>query len=160
MDANDAGDLNELERRLSSWQPAAEGLSTDAMLFAAGRAAAGKSAARFVWPALACLMTLAAIVLGIRLSSERTERQMLAKRLHEQSPAPTRPPSPSSESVPLPAPAAEELSPDSFLASHRALEHGLDSWPPRALVLAHPPLPPSANSVVLRVGQRDSLLDP
>ena len=34
------GDLSDLERRLASWQPASAGLNADAMLFAAGQAAA------------------------------------------------------------------------------------------------------------------------
>jgi len=51
------GELNDLERRLSAWRPAAEGLDPDAVLFAAGRASVRPGPARFAWPALAaCLL--------------------------------------------------------------------------------------------------------
>ncbi len=155
-------DLSEWERRLSAWEPAAEGLHPDAMLFAAGRAAARSGSARFVWPALACFLSVLAAVLGVWLAAERTERRLLAQRLRHQPTAPS--PSPS---LPVPAlivpeepPIAEEAAPDSFLAARRALEHGLDDWPARAVVRADPPDPTPPNPSVLRVGQHDALLDP
>jgi hypothetical protein len=159
MDTHDAGDLSELERRLSSWKPASEGLNTEAMLFAAGRAAGRTGIARIVWPVLACVMTVLAIGLGVWLESERTERQMLAQQLRQQSPTP-RPaltaPSPA-VIAPINSPATDELPPESFLVAHRALELGLDAWPPRAVILVDPSMSP--NPIIIRVGQRDLLLD-
>ncbi len=51
-DDYNADDLTDLERRLSSWEPTTEGLDSDALLFAAGRASARPGLGRFVWPAL------------------------------------------------------------------------------------------------------------
>jgi len=149
----DPDDLSELERRLSAWTPAAEGLDEAAMLFAAGRAAARPRPARFVWPALPCLLAGLLALTGAWGWSERTERLLLAEQLRQQSappvPAPTVPPG----SAP-----SEEPTPESLLAAHRALEHGLAAWPPRPIVVYPPagaPGPP-----VLQVGHRDVLLDP
>jgi hypothetical protein len=155
MDANQPNDLNDLERRLSAWQPAGDQLNAEAMLFAAGRAAGRGGSGRFVWPALACLMTGLSAVLGVWLASERHEKQMLAQRLQERSPA----------SFPASAPAVnapdepsmeDQPSPDSYFAAHRALEQGLDAWPP--LVIARGD-PASTNGRVFTVGSWDALLE-
>jgi hypothetical protein len=155
-------DMNELERRLSAWQPSSEGLDADAVLFAAGRASVRPGTIRFVWPALTTLLTALAVVLGLFLAEERSERLALVRRLREQPPAPA--------VNPLPQPAAnpasvepthsDELAPDSYLASRRALELGLDAWPIRAVVRAEPSDASVNNPPILTLRQRDALLDP
>src|SRR5262249_56763625 len=79
------GDLNDLERRLSGWRPAPEGLDPDAVLFAAGRASAQPN--RFAWPALAACFAVLAAALGGWAASERSERLALARLLQQRSPA-------------------------------------------------------------------------
>lgn len=155
-------DLTELERRLSAWRPDAAGLDTDAVLFAAGRASVRPSPARFAWPALTAMMAALALVLGLGLANERSERLALARRLHERPPAPAANPSPSPavDAAPAESSDPEEMRPDSYLASRRALDRGLDAWPGRAVVHAKPIAPSSTNPPILRLGQRDALLEP
>lgn len=155
-------DLNELERRLSAWQPSAEGLDADAALFAAGRASMRPGPARFVWPALTALMTTLAVILGLGLASERSERLALARQLLDQPPAPVVKPSPlpASNTAPVESPRLDEPPPDSYLASRRALENGLDAWPSRTVVHSGPPEHALTNPPILQLGQRDTLLDP
>ncbi len=164
MDTNchHSDDLSELERRLASWEPDAAGLNCDAVLFAAGRASAGPGQVRFVWPALTACLTVLAVGLGIWLAAERTERLVLAQQLRHPTavPAPEVSPSPSPPVAPSEPLAVDDPPPDSFLATHRALEMGLDAWPVRAVVRAETPGTNPLNPQVLRVGSRDVLLDP
>jgi hypothetical protein len=164
MDAhsNHADDLSELERRLSAWEPASNGLDTDAMLFAAGRASARRGMVRFAWPALTAGLTALTVVLGIQLTTERTERLALVERFGQRTPASASIPSPS-PSAPVVAPetpTTEEPSPNSYLSAHRALERGLDDWPTRVVLSPAVPRQPLVNPPILHVGQRDLLLDP
>ena len=156
-------DLNDLERRLSAWQPSSDGLDADAVLFAAGRASSRSSTARFVWPALTSLLTVLTVILSLKLASERDKRSALARRLSgDPPPAPSVNPLPPPAANPSPVQSSDpdELPPDSYLASRRALEKGLDVWPCRVVVRSGPPDPSSADPPVLRLGQRDALLDP
>jgi hypothetical protein len=140
-------DLNDLERRLGQWRPAEAGLDADAMLFAAGRAA-GKP--RLLRLALAgCLAALVVALSG--WAWERAERRSLAEQLRR------RPPGVSGSAVPPEAAAYDEPGPSSFLTAHRALEHGLDAWPPLPIP---PPSAPSPSPPPLEVGRRGALLDP
>jgi hypothetical protein len=147
----DGEDLSAVERRLSDWRPAGDGLDADAMLFTAGRASARPS---LFWPALAACLALTSAGLGAWVAAERTERLALVRQLHGPTPAPA-------PAVTLPRPPAEgPVAPDSYLASQRALEEGLDAWPARPGPQAagpteerRPAAPP------WRVGQRDGLLD-
>lgn len=164
MDAhsNNSEDLNAVERRLSAWEPSSEGLDADAVLFAAGRASIRPSPTRFAWPALTVLMTALSVVLGLWLADERNERFALASRLRE------RPLAPAVNPAPQPAPNiapeeplhTDELPPDSYLATRRALENGLDAWPIRAVVRRGSNDPSVWNPPILRLGQRDALLEP
>lgn len=155
-------DLNELERRLSAWQPSSAGLNADAVLFAAGRASVRPGPARIAWPAFTALLTVLAVVLGLWLAAERSERQALAFRLRERPPAPAVNPSPppAANAEPVESPTADEPAPDSYLASRRALEKGLDAWPSRVVVRGGPTDPSLTNPPILTLGQRDALLDP
>jgi hypothetical protein len=150
-------DLKELERRLSAWQPAGEGLDADAVLFAAGRASARPSKARLVWPALTVCLAGLAIVLGACLKTEHAERLALLRQMRQPIPAPPSPPASASPTEPAPS---EDVPPSSVLAARRALEYGLDAWPEQAMARAETPAAPLPNPLVLHVGQRDLLLDP
>jgi hypothetical protein len=155
-------DLNELERRLSAWQPNSAGMDADTVLFAAGRASVRPGPARIAWPALTTVLAALAIVLGLCLADERSERLTLAHRLRERPPAPTLNSWPRSavNIVPAESPAHDEPPPDGYLASRRALERGLDAWPSRALARSGPTNPSLADPPVLSLGQREALLDP
>lgn len=160
--SNRPEDLTALERRLSSWEPANAGLDVDAMLFAAGRASVRPSLTRYTWPTLTFLMAALSVALGLWLADERSERLALALRLRERPPAPTvNPPSPPAANMtPQETPSTDDLPPNSYLASRRALEEGLEAWPSRVVVRAGPPDPSITNPPILRVGQRDALLEP
>jgi hypothetical protein len=154
-------DLKDLERRLAAYAPSPTGLNADAMLFAAGRASVRPGVARFVWPALTLGLTTLAVVLGVWLATERAERLDLAQQLRQTRPPHVPSPSPpfSPGDAPTERPTEYEPAPNSLLAGHRALEQGLDAWPPQAVAWAEAPGPPS-DAPVLKVGWRDSLLDP
>jgi len=160
--SNHSEDLTALERRLTSWEPASAGLDADAMLFAAGRASVRPSLARLTWPTLTVLMGALSIVLGLWLADERSDRLALALQLRERPPMPVVNPSPppAANSAPEETPQTDELPPDGYLASRRALEQGLDAWPIRAVVRAEPTEPSFMNPPILRLGQRDALLEP
>jgi hypothetical protein len=147
--------LSDLERRLASCAPSAAGLDADAMLFAAGRASARPGPARFVWPVLAAGLAGLAAVLGAGLAHERGERLALAQRL-QQMPAPA-PAPPSSSAAPSEPSTAEEPPPNSLLASHKALEQGLDAWPAQPVARADATDSPASH--VLQVGRPDRLPD-
>lgn len=143
-------DLSELERRLSASRPAAEGLDADAMLFAAGRAA---GSSRLLWPALTGFFAVLALALGGWAMAERAERLASV-------PPPSRPAEARPEPAPPPVESPEpQRSADEWLTARRALEEGLEAWPPR-------PFDPTAtpglrsDAAVLTVGQRDVLLEP
>lgn len=138
-------DLTDLERRLTGWRPNPAGLNPDAMLFAAGRAAARPWRA---WLALApCLAALAVAVAA--WASERAERVALAEQLRQRAPAPAL--------VPPDEPTFDEPGPNSFLTAHRALEYGLEAWPPQPIAA---PKTPAPEPTVLEAGRRGTLLDP
>jgi hypothetical protein len=154
-------DLSELEHRLSAWRPADEGLNADAVLFAAGRASVRPGPARFVWPALTVCLAGLAIVLGVCLNVERSERLALARQMRQLSPAPAPKPAPPVEVSPTEPPPAEDVPPTSLLAARRLIERGLDDWPERvAVVRVETPAPALPRAPVLQVGQRDLLIDP
>jgi hypothetical protein len=149
--------LNDLERRLSAWQPSAEGLDADRMLFAAGRASARAGAGRFAWPALAACFALTAAALGGWLAAERAGRQELARLLRQQPPA--RPLAPEAAPTPAAPPPGEPMPPSVYLAARRALEHGVDAWPPPPPPDGEPQEGVQPGPPVLQVWQRDRLFD-
>lgn len=139
----DPDDLTDLERRLAAHRPTADGLDADGMLFAAGREAGRRG--RLVWPAVAGVLAVLAVGLGVWGAQERAGRLALVQRLETKPPAPVVEP-----------PVAEEPSPSSWLASHRALEQGLDAWTtttPGGEAKGADEEPP-----VLRLGQRNLFL--
>ena len=138
-------DASDWERRLAGLAPAADGLDDAAMLFAAGRASARPGPARFFWPALA-------VVLGVWLAAERSERLELARQLRAAPAALAPPPSPRRLSI---RPGARRTDrPTACSPPARPWSAGLDAWPPRPLAPAEAFDPP-----VFRAGQRDNLLD-
>jgi len=109
-------DLTELERRLSGWRPAGDGLDADAMLFAAGRASVRRSPMRFAWPAVAACLAITTGLLGSRLAGERAANRDLLARLQ-----------------PAEAPVVVDARPlklphSSYLYARRALERDPDGW--------------------------------
>jgi hypothetical protein len=147
-------DLNALEQQLASWKPDPTGLDSDAMLFAAGRASAKYGLSRFVWPLWSFVLLGVAGTFAILWHNERTEKQLLTERLQQQSNMPAI--SGSLPSTPI-EPQVSELAPNSLLATHRALETGLESWSPVSTSVDPHHASPSPN--VLRVGQWGTLLD-
>src|SRR5260370_11387639 len=110
-----ADDLNELERRLSAWQPSTTGLAPDAMLFAAGRATARAGKAWLAWPVLSGGLALAAGVLGVWLAAERSERRALLRALQQRTPKAA----PAYTPVPQETPATQAPAADSYLGLRR-----------------------------------------
>ena len=147
--------LSELERRLADCVPSSAGLDADAMLFAAGRGSARPGPARFLWPGLSACLAALATVLGLWLAVERSERLSLAERLRQPVPAPAPSPPPTLTEPPT----ADEPEPNSVLAARRALEQGLDAWPPAPVPRADSPGPRPPDPPILRVGRSDTLPD-
>jgi hypothetical protein len=149
-------DLNDLELRLTAWQPSAAGLDADALLFAAGRASVRPGAGRFAWPAVAACLALTTVSLGVWLRVERSERLALARLVQPSVPtlavAPTPP-------VPV-TPPAEPLSPNGYLTVRRRAESDLDTWLARSAPPTEPPAAPPDFRTVLRSGWRGESLGP
>ena len=150
-------DLSDLERRLSGWRPAAEGLNPDAALFAAGLAAGRRGRGRLFWPAVCGLLAVVAAGLGGWALSERAERRALADRLREPAPAPAMPPAADRPVPPAPAP---EPSPGDYLSTRRRMEEDQTNWLASLYPAERqPPGPPPPGPAVLTPGQRDSLFE-
>jgi hypothetical protein len=135
--ARNPDDLTDLERRLAGWRPDAAGLDPDAMLFAAGRASVRPGPGRFVWPAVAGCLAVAAVALGGWAAAERKERLALARLLEKPAPAA---PAVAPEPSPSPAPPV----PGSYLAVTRLIRQDPDAWLARAPAGAPPARPPAA----------------
>jgi hypothetical protein len=88
MDTNSPheDDLIGIERLLSGWRPNADGLSHDAMLFAAGVATGRVERGRLLWPSLCTVLAVSVAVLGAWGINEHADRQLLISRLHEYTP--------------------------------------------------------------------------
>jgi hypothetical protein len=112
-------DLTALERQLAACQPAATGLDTDAMLFAAGQGAARRP--QIIWPTIAFGLTILSAALGAGMIHERSERLALAVRLDRQSTIVAE--TPAAPVAPLPPPG-----PNSYLAIHQSMAHDADGW--------------------------------
>jgi hypothetical protein len=153
MDAPDfpTDDLNELEQRLAAWRPSTTGLAPDAMLFAAGRASAGGGKAWLVWPLLSGCLALAAIVLGVWVAVERSERRALLQALDQRLPAPGPANSPGPEKTRPTGPPA----PDSYLSLRREWEQLSGDWAIGPAAPGKTPRrPASAEKPILRAWQR------
>ncbi len=83
MDSNSKrqDDLSDVERRLSSWRPQTEGLSRDAMLYAAGLAAGRTGHGQRLWPTICAALAVAAVAVGAWGLNERHECQLLLGQL-------------------------------------------------------------------------------
>jgi hypothetical protein len=147
-------DLSDLERRLAGCEPSPVGLDADAMLYAAGRASVPQSGpARFVWPTVSAGLAVLAAILGVCLVAERSERFALAQRGQDALATPAQ----FGQAAQDELPAKENWAPSSVLAARRALEQGLDAWPP--VTETQPPGPPLPDEPILRVGKLSSLLE-
>ena len=149
-------DLSDFERHLAGWQPASDGLSADAMLFAAGQAAGRRGRSQLLWPMLCALLTLQAAGLGVWGLSERAERQVLASRLSERAPTHSASPAP----VVVVRESSYEPSPVDYLSTRRQMEQDPNGWlasrQPAGLQ-ALGPSPPSP--AILTPRQRDGLFE-
>ena len=149
-------DLSDFERHLAGWQPASDGLSADAMLFAAGQAAGRRGRSQLLWPMLCALLTVQAAGLGVWGLSERAERQALASRLSDRAPTHSAPPAP----VFVVRESSYEPPPGDYLSTRRQMEQDKDGWlasrQPAGLQALGPSPPPPA---ILTPRQRDGLFD-
>jgi hypothetical protein len=149
-----AGDLNDLERRLSEWRPSSTGLDTDRMLFAAGQDSV-RGWGGIVWPVVSGCLALVASALGFGLAHERTARLELAAQVHKQEPADAPLPT---DDLPRPEmrPSPEPPDANSYLVARRALAEGLDRWP--TLARADLPVGPGSPSPrIWKAGQCDAV---
>jgi hypothetical protein len=121
-----AGDMSELERRLSEWRPSSAGLDADGMLFAAGRASVRRSFGRLAWPIVSGCLAVLATGLGIGLTMERSERRELAERVRQHSLVAV--PGTSAEPESGAATPSEPPAANSYLASRRILSEDFDDW--------------------------------
>jgi hypothetical protein len=113
--ASHSDDLTPLEARLAHLRPSTDGLSPDAMLFAAGRASVARGRTNVAWPIISACLALVAVTLGVRLGAERSERLSLLEQLQRQ-------PNELLPAAPLIADrtrSVEPLAPDSYLALSR-----------------------------------------
>ena len=157
MDAHTtpSGDLNDLERQLVEWRPAAAGLDADRMVFAAGRASVRAGWGRIGWPIVSGCLALLAGVFGVEMVQERTARLELTAQLQK----PAFAPAPSDAPGPITAPSAEPPAADSYLAARQSLAHNIDGWP--FLVKVEPSVGlPSPSRPIWKVGSRDDVLEP
>lgn len=140
-------ELNETERRLAGWSPAAPMLNRDRMLFEAGRAAARTEARGRLAMIVAADFAVLAIAIGVWALREDAARKRLELALAEHSQllnavSATQVAAPVPGPVPpaVPAPAR-----DSYLAlTHRLANDGLDETvtaPPRSIQDEHPASP-------------------
>jgi hypothetical protein len=136
-------ELNDVERRLSGWWPASDGLDADAMLYAAGRASVTRSPLRFAWPAIAACLAIATSIVSARLVHERTQNQQLFARLWAIETTPRL------DSGPLTLPET------SLFAARRALDRDPDGW----MAPAPSGDEPAISQPALHAGQRDFELD-
>jgi hypothetical protein len=142
MDTNSVppDDVNELERRLSAWQPSDAGLAPAAMLFAAGRASVRASKGWLAWPILSGCLASAVVALGVSLQAQRSEvlalREQLERRPAEFAPAADE------------TPATEPPAPGAYLALRRqweeqsgdAMFRSVPDQTPKGPVLPEPPI--------------------
>jgi hypothetical protein len=152
--ASNEDDLSDVERRLTGWQPAAERLDADAMLFAAGRAAGQGGLGRLLWPACCVLLVVQAAGLLVWGLAERAERLVLASRLHEQRPPPNTPLAP-----PVLSESGYTPSPDDYLHMRRMMEQEPDSGQGSLQPERPPPGGPPPEPAILTPRLRDGLLE-
>ena len=146
--------LNDLESRLTAWQPACADLSLDRMLFLAGQASGRPGPSRFLWPIAVSCLSVATLILGQWALVERAERMAIARQLHPQG-TPHQPVPPPTIDTGEPA-NSEESPARSLLAKHRNLEQGLDE------VVVPPPIVPGPSTPappVLRAWQPQGIPD-
>jgi hypothetical protein len=149
-------DLKKLEARLASWKPAPEGLDPEAMLFAAGRASARKSKARFAWAIVCGCLGLVVAVLAVRLSAERSERLALLRELR-QTTSETRLLAASSNENPV----TTLPGPDSYLVLRRQWEQQPGEWTARPAEPGEEPKKPGTpDPPILRAWQPGGPVEP
>ncbi len=147
-------DVNDLESRLTAWQPSSRGLDADRMLYAAGQASVKQSRTRFLWPGVATGFAALTLVLGMRLSAERSARLALLAPSSRPAPAHVAQEPPNDEQVVM----IEALPADSLFAARRAVEDGVDAW--RSPESPAPSAPASSGSPIWQAWQAERVLQP
>ena len=162
MDSNSErqDELSDVERRLSSWRPETEGLSRDAMLFAAGLAAGRTGHGQRLWPTVCAALAIAAVAVGAWGVNERHECQLLLGRLqdhHEHAPSVS---APSNNALAVSRVTAAAASPNSYFNLRKQLEHDPGEWLASQEPIPLPPLGPGPpEPSILRASQYESLLN-
>jgi hypothetical protein len=151
-------ELSDIERHLASWQPASDGLNADAMLFAAGQAAARRGRSRLLGPALCILLVVQSAVLGVWGLSERAGRLALATRIRERATAPSAPPA-TAVAVAILSEPSYTPSPEDYWHLRRRAEQDPGRWLASLQPLGPPAPEPPREPAILRAGQRAGLLD-
>jgi hypothetical protein len=151
-------ELSDIERHLAGWRPASDGLNADAMLFAAGQAAARRGRGRLLGTAFCVLLVVQSAGLGVWGLSERAGRLALATRIRERAPSSTAPPA-TAVAVAVFSEPSYTPSPEDYWHMRRRAEQDPVRWlaslqPPGART---PDPPPEA--AILKAGQRAGLLD-
>jgi hypothetical protein len=157
MHANDQEDLSNVERRLAGWNPSVDGLDADAMLFAAGLAAARMGRGKLVAPIMCMFLAAVAAAFCFWALTERSERLDLASRLRARDRVAdaSQPPPTVARSETLP-----KLSPFAYYNMRRRIEQEAErsriAVPPESPQTVPPP---AAESAVFKVRQSSRLLD-
>jgi hypothetical protein len=144
----DANDLSGIERTMAGWQPSTAGLDTDAMLFAAGQAAAAGRRGRYLWPALCAFLAIQTTGLAIWGLREHSEREVLARRLGDHTPA--------AQVPPADVVASYSPSPNDYIHLRQRAEHDQRLW--LAAEHAEAAGGPGLDPAILRAGERERLL--
>src|SRR4051812_17836107 len=125
-----ADSLNDMERRLRSWQPSGGGLDRDRMLFEAGLAAArrpvGASRGAWAWRLATAAAVLVAVGLGLAWRAERTQRQVLEPTLAARTPGPADHELATARPAPPTEPSSTGIDPSSYLALARSTDPQAD----------------------------------
>lgn len=149
--------MSNFERRLAGWNPGVDGLDADAMLFAAGLAAARTGRGKLVAPIMCMFLAAVAAAICFWALIERSERLDLVSRLRERDRGAdaSQPPPTVARSEKLP-----KLSPFAYFNMRRRMEQEAE----RSRIAVQPgspqtvPLPP-AESAVFKARQSFRLLD-
>jgi hypothetical protein len=161
MDANSQrqDDLTDIERRLSAWRPNTEGLSREAMLFAAGVADGSLRRGRWLWPTLCAGLAVTTVALGTWVYSEHSELQLLLSRIQR---VDERPLHSSAPSIDAPATAREFAtltSSNSYFNLRKHFEQDPAHWLASTESTGPVPLGPAPpEPAILRASQYDVLL--
>jgi len=142
-----------------NWRPDTEGLNRDAVLFAAGLAAAKGQRGRLFWPAVSTAFAMAVVALGVWALNEHRDCQLLLGELqilHEREPFSS---SLSTNALAAAHQTAATVSPNSYFSLRKQLEKNPSQWLASQAPIGPAPLgtgPPEPS--ILRASQYEALL--